>query len=487
MRRFIPACAGNSSRSDLRFAEQPVHPRVCGELTRTQRRSTGASGSSPRVRGTRPAGAGRSHRRRFIPACAGNSRRGPVDTEAYRVHPRVCGELALVDAPADAYSGSSPRVRGTRRRTTTTTRYRQVHPRVCGELSPQPAQLPNETGSSPRVRGTRTPGNSGRRGWSVHPRVCGELGRLIASLPKRATVHPRVCGELGLRRYRGGAAAGSSPRVRGTPSIRSHLGGPLRFIPACAGNSRPHLRPRRRTTVHPRVCGELADGPQRKMMGDGSSPRVRGTPAAAVQFLTRTRFIPACAGNSTGRKRTRAKPTVHPRVCGELRSTARSSRASSGSSPRVRGTRRRHRRRHRNRRFIPACAGNSPPPARSTRARTVHPRVCGELGSPRKITFAPHGSSPRVRGTPCAPGMLLNVWRFIPACAGNSTPPRRKRRWPAVHPRVCGELRAKPVELRAHAGSSPRVRGTRSGAPLARGVERFIPACAGNSYLAARR
>ena len=106
----------------------------------------------------------------------------------------------------------------------------------------------------------------------------------------------------------------SSPPVRGThaPLIAAEL----RFIPACAGNTRPRRNHAPYAPVHPRLCGEHRD------------------------------FIPACAGNTA-----HGKKSVHPR-CAGLNVT-------SGSSPPVRGT-------------------GSSPPVRGTRG--VHPRLCGEQG-----------------------------------------------------------------------------------------------------------
>ena len=50
-----------------------VHPRVCGELSIVNDDYEDTIGSSPRVRGTRGGRAGASAAWRFIPACAGNS------------------------------------------------------------------------------------------------------------------------------------------------------------------------------------------------------------------------------------------------------------------------------------------------------------------------------------------------------------------------------------------------------------------------------
>ena len=131
--RFIPACAGNSFGATHRDSKYAVHPRVCGEQANSIIANSKRYGSSPRVRGT-----GRQHRiaggkRRFIPACAGNS------SVAVRFRPEICG--------------SSPRVRGTDPRGDTKSRNERFIPACAGNSS---------TVSNTRKRPT------------VHPRVCGE-------------------------------------------------------------------------------------------------------------------------------------------------------------------------------------------------------------------------------------------------------------------------------------------------------------------------
>ena len=73
--RFIPACAGNSLRSDRSHSCVPVHPRVCGEQVFDLGDLLAHLGSSPRVRGTVGLGHHVAFDLRFIPACAGNRTR----------------------------------------------------------------------------------------------------------------------------------------------------------------------------------------------------------------------------------------------------------------------------------------------------------------------------------------------------------------------------------------------------------------------------
>ena len=178
LRRFIPACAGNSTAGRRRRGRTPVHPRVCGELNRILSQATSVCGSSPRVRGTPQADAGGRAARRFIPACAGNSPPRPPAARCPPVHPRVCGELDrivnAVDPPArfiPACAGNSP----TAPRAPSPA---PVHPRVCGEL---PRLGGGERASGrfiPACAGNSRSGRTARAGTPVHPRVCGELPAL---------------------------------------------------------------------------------------------------------------------------------------------------------------------------------------------------------------------------------------------------------------------------------------------------------------------
>ena len=233
-------------------------------------------------------------------------------------------------------------------------------------------------------------------------------------------------------------------------------------------------------SVHPRVCGEQSS--QRNLSGarTGSSPRVRGTAPPCRPSAARNRFIPACAGNSQGRHYATSRASVHPRVCGEQERCAKRAGLDNGSSPRVRGTAHAGGPGHTQGRFIPACAGNRPKWHTCSHPHSVHPRVCGEQLLTNEEIADIAGSSPRVRGTGHRALHSRHVDRFIPACAGNSIVAPVFATSPAVHPRVCGEQGIRPNRWVRIAGSSPRVRGTESEL-YHRGLQRrFIPACAGN-------
>ena len=189
--------------------------------------------------------------------------------------------------------------------------------------------------------------------------------------------------------------------------------------------------------------------------GNGPSLRGRGT-------LLRLR----CIRHDDG--------TVHPRVGGEHIAVSMPHRRS-----RIR--------------FIPAWAGNTEWTVvcrHELAPSTVHPRVGGEHRTQR------HTSSCYVlRFIPAWAGNTTSTLtrqypvdqRFIPAWAGNTRPSERRSADldQPVHPRVGGEHASLTCPENPVAGSSPRGRGTRKAARCPGRVQRFIPAWAGNTALAA--
>ena len=131
--------------------------------------------------------------------------------------------------------------------------------------------------------------------------------------------------------------------------------------------------------------------------------------------------------------------------------------------------------------IIPAYAGNTPRFRWCRKARRDHPRVCGEHRRRTRLAITLSGSSPRMRGTLSGALPSIQGHGIIPAYAGNTRSRTRftHRRWD--HPRVCGEHHQAPRVLARNSGSSPRMRGTQ-GAALDQVIyEGIIPAYAGNT------
>ena len=132
-------------------------------------------------------------------------------------------------------------------------------------------------------------------------------------------------------------------------------------------------------------------------------------------------------------------------------------------------------------RFIPAHAGNSVNEHAGRILYTVHPRACGEQIQRNSERGTISGSSPRMRGTAPGPDHGIAEIRFIPAHAGNRWTDNGRGWKPSVHPRACGEQVAAGGILNGKNGSSPRMRGTATIDTDRNDNTVFIPAHAGNS------
>ena len=111
--RFIPACAGNSMCRKSPCANITVHPRLRGELSLRISPARIPVGSSPLARGTQSGYSEGHNVLRFIPACAGNSSKVENTEVSGTVHPRLRGELTKACTPMGVWNGSSPLARGT--------------------------------------------------------------------------------------------------------------------------------------------------------------------------------------------------------------------------------------------------------------------------------------------------------------------------------------------------------------------------------------
>ena len=95
-KRFIPAYAGNSEGRISRARPFAVHPRLRGELRFSPSKCGSGCGSSPLTRGTPGKLRSTDPQTRFIPAYAGNSFSSEIRWSSETVHPRLRGELRLV-------------------------------------------------------------------------------------------------------------------------------------------------------------------------------------------------------------------------------------------------------------------------------------------------------------------------------------------------------------------------------------------------------
>ena len=233
--RFIPALAGNTMSETARSISRSVHPRARGEHREAQRVQGLSEGSSPRSRGTPATPGAPGADGRFIPALAGNTRGAARAAGVRPVHPRARGEHDFATSEKKSADGSSPRSRGTRasappcpaawgfipalagntRKGRRWSFWLSVHPRARGEHMVSEQFRICLGGSSPRSRGT----HPRFRGWVARRRFIPALaGNTAASAAFHAphTVHPRARGEHAPVFAPRSLRNGSSPRSRGT-------------------------------------------------------------------------------------------------------------------------------------------------------------------------------------------------------------------------------------------------------------------------------
>ena len=294
-------------------------------------------------------------------------------------------------------------------------------------------------------------------------------------------VYPRVCGGNSPPARRKPDSRGLSPRVRGKRRCVPALALPARSIPACAGETGASDYSPPSYRVYPRVCGGNHTIPPSCYRLFGLSPRVRGKPGVRRHFVSVGGSIPACAGETPFLAGSYGQPAVYPRVCGGNWPCCHRRQLTDGLSPRVRG-------KHppaplvaTGCRSIPACAGETMPSTQSGRRRRVYPRVCG--GNVNGIpTASPGGGlSPRVRGKRWPRRRRLSRRRSIPACAGETCIAAPSRLISGVYPRVCGGNGDGGGVQQRGRGLSPRVRGKQNMLTKLRRHRGSIPACAGET------
>ena len=293
---IIPAYAGNTWNRQRQASPCWDHPRVCGEHAVLNSDALPFTGSSPRMRGTLLHHALALASGGIIPAYAGNTSTAGLCRCSARDHPRVCGEHPETALLVSFATGSSPRMRGTRAERViqsvfsgiipayagnTCRKMRKVkplgdHPRVCGEHHATGRERVQVAGSSPRMRGTHSRCRRAANVTGIIPAYAGNTSAATigSSVPGD---HPRVCGEHARLKPDRSSTRGSSPRMRGTrfefvPACL-HLG----IIPAYAGNTTAEDCDSVSHWDHPRVCGEHAFATSLLVISTGSSPRMRGT------------------------------------------------------------------------------------------------------------------------------------------------------------------------------------------------------------------
>ena len=146
--------------------------------------------------------------------------------------------------------------------------------------------------------------------------ACAGEPLLLGSVSAKGQVYPRVCGGTYPCLVHPLCGLGLSPRVRGNRCFEGAGCGPLRSIPACAGEPLLQTSPSIEVKVYPRVCGGTICMRRRLRGCQGLSPRVRGNPVSSMSWPIVVGSIPACAGEPGYVSSMLFSAWVYPRVCG---------------------------------------------------------------------------------------------------------------------------------------------------------------------------
>ena len=208
---------------------------------------------------------------------------------------------------------------------------------------------------------------------------------------------------------------------------------------------------------------------------------MRGKLLRRPRLACPARIIPAHAGQTCVLPCVFYYCSDHPRACGANVSCATRAIYDYGSSPRMRGKRRLGDVLSHCNRIIPAHAGQTSPVRRRLPCSPDHPRACG-ANDCASVSFAfAFGSSPRMRGKRTGPTFTYSYDRIIPAHAGQTRPSASWLRHPSDHPRACGANYIATGTVTRFTGSSPRMRGKRTRPSDAPSPARIIPAHAGQT------
>ena len=234
-RGSIPAHAGEPECRYPTSLQQGVYPRARGGASPCPKRESHGLGLSPRTRGSQPTASDLRHRRRSIPAHAGEPSLSASQRIRARVYPRARGGAAEAEGGSRPVSGLSPRTRGS----PDGFRQRLVDRRSIPAHAGEPCVGVPGTGSD-----------------RVYPRARG--GACITSRVRLSY-------------------SGLSPRTRGSPDgFRQRLVD-RRSIPAHAGEPQIVVPGTRVLAVYPRARGGAYRVDAVDRLPPGLSPRTRGS------------------------------------------------------------------------------------------------------------------------------------------------------------------------------------------------------------------
>ena len=356
----------------------------------------------------------------------------------------------------------------------------RAHPRSRGENWSDRLYTSDTWGSSPLTRGK--PARRGLEGM-VRRLIPAHAGK-TADTHRRCeyqAAHPRSRGENYQYHHDWYQPSGSSPLTRGKPARRGLEGMVRRLIPAHAGKTTVAALALHGNAAHPRSRGENYQAHATALQAGGSSPLTRGKRATVYRRVAGPRLIPAHAGKTYGVRDCARHGRAHPRSRGENSANWFISSVVTGSSPLTRGKPAVRQCGEGPSRLIPAHAGKTLAPIRPNEFTQAHPRSRGENGGLPGVPGMFHGSSPLTRGKLVAALVDGTDLGLIPAHAGKTASPRRRRQPTAAHPRSRGENTSRLTPSQTVVGSSPLTRGKPCHRLATRPPRRLIPAHAGKT------
>ena len=213
----------------------------------------------------------------------------------------------------------------------------------------------------------------------------------------------------------------------------------------------------------------------------GSSPLARGKPRSTGSPRSSIRIIPACAGETRAVAAAEEGDLDHPRLRGGNSRTYASSYPFGGSSPLARGKQPPWVPLPWAWGIIPACAGETGIGISIMSKARDHPRLRGGNAGLIGSDAGTSGSSPLARGKHSRVVIDVGNNRIIPACAGETLMAAFLRARETDHPRLRGGNTDALGAGVVGAGSSPLARGKRTSGRHMFVTRRIIPACAGET------
>ncbi|SUS08715.1 conserved hypothetical protein [uncultured Defluviicoccus sp.] len=214
-------------------------------------------------------------------------------------------------------------------------------------------------------------------------------------------------------------------------------------------------------------------------VGNGLSPRGRGSPRFLWRGFLLIRSIPAWAGEPSYGIGFSPKPAVYPRVGGGASTQLHFPFSAGGLSPRGRGS-------HEGLPHLLDVPGSIPAWAGEPRClygevahRRVYPRVGGGARPALVPQKAGKGLSPRGRGSLTGATESIATWWPTPAWAGEPAKSAGLSQRLRVYPRVGGGADLRDLYAHGDQGLSPRGRGSPSCLSRIAAAQGSIPAWAG--------